>query len=59
MITDDPTATDWRPSWSADGSRIVFSRDPGQVLVVDPDGKNLTQVEMEERAAGATWGPGS
>ena len=59
VITDDPTATDWRPSWSADGSRIVFSRDPGQVLVVDPDGKNLTQVEMEERAAGATWGPGS
>jgi Tol biopolymer transport system component len=59
VITDDPTAKDWRPSWSGDGSRIVFSRDPGEVFVVDPDGKNLTQVEMEERAAGATWGPGS
>jgi TolB protein len=59
IVTDDPAATDWRPSWSADGSRIVFSRDPGQVFVVDPDGKNLTQVELEERAAGATWGPGS
>lgn len=59
VITDDPVAKDWRPSWSEDGSRIVFSRDPGQVFVVDPDGKNLTHVEMEERAAGATWGPGS
>ena len=59
IITDDPAASDWRPSWSEDGSRIVFSRGPGEIYVVDPDGKNLTQVEMEERAAGATWGPGS
>jgi len=59
ILTDDPAGSDWRPSWSADGSRIVFSRGPGEIYVVDPDGSNLTRVEMEERAAGATWGPSS
>ena len=59
VVTDDPEVKDWRPRWSEDGTRIVFSRDPGLIFVVDPDGSHLAEVAIKEHAAGATWGPES
>jgi TolB protein len=42
-------AYDWSPSWSPDGTRIVWSRsrqlqDPGNLFVMDADGSNRAQL---------------
>jgi len=56
-ITDEPVLKEWRLSWSPDGTRIVFTRDPGTILVVDPDGSHLAEVPFGKPATGAVWGP--
>ena len=56
-ITDEPVLKEWRPRWSLDGTRIVFTRDPGTILVVDPDGSHLAAVPFGNPATGADWGP--
>jgi predicted Ser/Thr protein kinase len=54
-LTDHP-ASDWLPTWSPDGTRIVFTSDRdavregwGQLHIVDADGSNLTRLTYTER----------
>jgi predicted Ser/Thr protein kinase len=54
-LTDHP-ASDWLPTWSPDGTRIVFTSDRdavregwGQLHTVDADGSNLTRLTYTER----------
>jgi TolB protein len=46
-----------RPSWSPDGTRLAFTRDPGKILVMDPDGSNLRRVPFHRSANGVAWVP--
>jgi Tol biopolymer transport system component len=44
-----------RPSWSPDGSRLAFTRDPGKILTMDPDGSHVQQVPFDRSANGVDW----
>jgi TolB protein len=46
---------DFRPAWSADGSRLVFTRDPGTILVIDVDSSQLFKVPLDAPASEAVW----
>jgi hypothetical protein len=48
---------DSHPQWSPDGERILFTRDPGDVLVVKADGRGLARVPLDGLAGGASWQP--
>jgi Tol biopolymer transport system component len=63
-LTASSTASDQRPSWRADGEKIVFMSDretpsnptpagfPGpdfEIFVMNPDGSNQTQITVNER----------
>jgi TolB protein len=56
-VTSGDELTASRPSWSADGSRIVFTRDPGSVLLVGLDCSGLVVVLVDGLATGAVWEP--
>lgn len=60
-ITNHP-ARDWYPSWSADGSQIVFAsnreNDVEQIFVVNADGTNLQQLTFgENESRFPVWSP--
>lgn len=63
-LTDDP-AGDWLPTWSPDGTRIVFTSDRdavregwGQLYIMDADGSNLTRLtHTEHNEEHPTWSP--
>jgi TolB protein len=57
QITGEDRVKKTRPSWSPDGKRIVFSREPGGVFVVNPDGSHLQRVRLDAPGFSATWGP--
>ena len=46
-----------RPSRSPDGTRLAFTRDPGKILTMDPDGSQVRQVPFERPANGVDWVP--
>ena len=57
-------ATDWYPSWSPDGDRIVFASKVGwgkwEIYVMDADGKNqqnLTETEDGQNDRDPSWSP--
>ena len=61
IFTSIPGA--WDPTWSPDGRRLAIGADPGQIWVIDRDGRNairLTQTpfkEVGERGEVAEWSP--
>jgi Tol biopolymer transport system component len=55
-VTSGDELTASRPSSSADGSRIVFPRDPGSVLLVGLD-SGLVLALVDRLATGAVWEP--
>jgi Tol biopolymer transport system component len=54
----DPNAltSDDAPSWSPDGSKIVFTRD-GVLQVINADGTGLTPLPNEDGARAPSWSP--
>ena len=46
-----------RPRWSPDGSRIAFTRDPGKILTMDPDGSHVQETPFGKSANGVDWVP--
>jgi hypothetical protein len=65
-LTNTPNIQEWHPSWSPDGSRIVFqcyrSGGPGfNVCLINADGSGYTQItNWEQERAGAqrpVWSP--
>jgi Tol biopolymer transport system component len=44
MLTDGSTATDEDPAWSADGTRIAFSRNGADIWTINADGSNPTNL---------------
>jgi dipeptidyl aminopeptidase/acylaminoacyl peptidase len=44
MLTDGSTATDEDPAWSADGTRIAFTRGGADIWVMDADGSDPTNL---------------
>jgi hypothetical protein len=46
-----------RPSWSPDGRRLAFSRDPGKILVMGSGEAELTRVPFDRAANGVAWVP--
>ena len=43
------------PSWSPDGSQIVFTGPHGKLFVMNADGSGLTQITTEGNYSGADW----
>jgi Tol biopolymer transport system component len=43
------TETDWKPNWSADGSKILFDRDPSSIWVMNADGSAQAFVTSDPR----------
>jgi len=62
-LTAGATAVDMHPRWSADGSRIVWTRaasfdSPGNIWVMDADGSNKAQLTSGPgNEADAAWSP--
>ena len=65
-LTNTPRVTEWHPSWSPDGSRIVFQcyRSGGSgfnVCLINADGSGYTEItNWEQEGAGAqrpVWSP--
>jgi Tol biopolymer transport system component len=59
MLTDGSVGTDEDPTWSADGTRIAFTRDSEDVWVMNADGsghKNLTNTAQGDEIDPA-WSP--
>lgn len=46
------TVKESRPSWSPDGTRLAFTRDPGKILTMAPDGAHVRQAPFERSANG-------
>ncbi|HEX6653967.1 MAG TPA: hypothetical protein VF072_14570 [Thermoleophilaceae bacterium] len=43
--------------WSPDGTRLAFTRDPGMILTMDPDGSHVKRVPFGKSANGVDWVP--
>jgi Tol biopolymer transport system component len=57
-LTADEELKESRPSWSPDGTRIAFTRDPGAIVITRPDGSHEQAVPFEKSANGVAWVPG-
>lgn len=61
QVFGPPYGSGWDPTWSPDGSRILFASDMGgsvQLYTVDLDGKNLRKVtDMPALRGRSDWSP--
>ena len=64
QLTREPKSDQWAPSWSHGGSRLAYLSDQtdgtNQVWLMDPDGKNQTQLtdyHGDEAIAYVVWSP--
>lgn len=46
-----------RGSLTPGGTRLAFTRDPGKILTMAPDGAHLRQVPFERSANAVDWVP--
>lgn len=61
IVFDDPTARDWEPVWSPDGTEIALVSDrdgDDEILVMDSDGSNVRQLTSNaEDDTDPAWAP--
>lgn len=52
----DNLGTSWKPSWSTDGSQLVFS-DGSEIYVINADGTGLAKITTGAKASDPAWSP--
>lgn len=56
MTGFDNLGVAWTPSWSTDGSQLVFS-DGSEIYIINSDGTGLVKVTTGAEATGPMWSP--